>query len=299
MYKWLIILSVLLISKGVMAQNVQLKNADSLFQLQNWKAAADIYSTVLSDTSTNALELNRLGLCNYNLGRYATALKNYQQALANKPTAFLKSLDEERIARLHGKTNKPDSALKWLNIAATSGFSNVAELDTLSEFKTLSDKQTFKDVYQRIYALAYPCTTAPHTHDFDFWIGEWDVYQTGTHNLVGHSLVQSVSGGCSLLENWNATTANNGKSLNYYDVNANAWEQDWVGSGGGAQRYTNGEYKNGAMHFIYESISGGQKTIGNFLFYNIDKNTVRQYQDMSTDGGKTYTVAYDLTYIRK
>ena len=144
-----------------------------------------------------------------------------------------------------------------------------------------------------------PCSTEPRTHDFDFWIGEWDVYQTGTHSLVGHSLVQSVSGGCSLLENWNATTANNGKSLNYYDVNAGAWEQDWIGSAGGSQRYLNGEYKNGAMHFTYESVSGGQKVTGNFFFYNIDKNTVRQYQDMSTDGGKTYTVAYDFTYIRK
>jgi hypothetical protein len=76
-------------------------------------------------------------------------------------------------------------------------------------------------------------------------------------------------------------------------------EQDWIGSAGGSQLYLNGEYKNGAMHFTYESVSGGQKVTGNFFFYNIDENTVRQYQDMSTDGGKTYTVAYDFTYIRK
>jgi len=299
MFKCLSTICLLLVFKAVSAQTTQLQTADSLFQLQQWKAAAGIYTTALKDTSTNALEWNRLGLCNYNLGRYTIALKNYKQALSNKPSAFLKGLDEERIARVYGRINKPDSARKWLDMAATSGFSNITELDTLSEFKTMQGMAEYKNIYQKIYALAYPCTTMPHTHDFDFWIGEWDVYQTGTRNLVGHSLVQSVSGGCSLLENWNATTANNGKSLNYYDVNAGTWEQDWIGSAGGSQRYLNGEYKNGMMHFTYESTANGQKVTGNFMFYNIDKNTVRQYQDMSTDGGKTYTVSYDLTYIRK
>lgn len=299
MYKALLIVFALISSISANAQMPGLKIADSIFQQKNWKAAGNIYASILKDTSTNALEWNRLGLCNYNLGRYTVALKNYKQALSNKPSAFLKGLVEERIARIYGKKNKPDSALKWLNTAAISGFSNITEIDTLSELKFLQGFAEYKSIYQKIYALSYPCTTMPHTHDFDFWIGEWDVFQTGTQTLVGHSLVQSVSGGCSLLENWNATTANNGKSLNYYDVSAGTWEQDWVGSSGGAQRYLNGEYKNGIMHFTYESTVNGQKVIGNFLFYNIDKDTVRQYQDMSTDGGKTYTVAYDLTYIRK
>lgn len=299
MYKSLLIIFTLISSISVSAQIPALKIADSLFQQKNWKAAGNIYASILKDTSTNALELNRLGFCNYNLGRYDAALKNYRQALANKPSTLLKGLVQERIARIYGKTNKPDSALKWVNAAAISGFSNITEIDTLSELKSLQGMAGYKSIYQKIYALTYPCTTMPHTHDFDFWIGEWDVYQTGTHTLVGHSLVQSISGGCSLLENWNATTASNGKSLNYYDVNAGAWEQDWVGSGGGSQHYLNGEYKNDIMHFTYESTSNGQKVTGNFMFYNLDKNTVRQYQDMSTDGGKTYTVAYDLTYIRK
>lgn len=286
-------------SISVKAQTPGLKIADSLFQYKNWKTAANIYSSALKDTSTNTLELNRLALCCYNLGQYDAALKNYRQALAGKPAAYLKGLVDERIARVYGKINKPDSALNWLGLAVSSGFNNITELDTLQEFKILRKMPEYKAIYQKMYALAYPCTTAPHTHDFDFWIGEWDVYQTGTHTLVGHSLVQSVSGGCSLLENWNATTAGNGKSLNYYDANAGAWEQDWIGSAGGSQHYLNGEYKNGIMHFTYESAANGQKITGNFMFYNIDKNTVRQYQDMSTDGGKTYTVAYDLTYIRK
>jgi hypothetical protein len=145
-----------------------------------------------------------------------------------------------------------------------------------------------------------PCSTEPHTHDFDFWIGEWDVYPTGAHNIVGYSSVQSISGGCALLENWTSTKDSPGKSINYYNLSTQKWEQDWMGSSGGPQRYLNGEYRDGAMHFTYESTDAkGKKITGNFIFYNVDNNTVRQYQDVNNDDGKTVTVSYDLTYVRK
>lgn len=145
-----------------------------------------------------------------------------------------------------------------------------------------------------------PCADEPHTHDFDFWIGEWDVYQTGTKTLVGHSLIQSISGGCGILENWTDTQGGSGKSVNYYNLKTHQWEQDWIGSGGNAQRYMNGVYKDSIMQFAYEfTDKQGNKKTGNFKFYNVDKNTVRQYQDVNNDDGKTVTVSYDLTYVRK
>jgi hypothetical protein len=145
-----------------------------------------------------------------------------------------------------------------------------------------------------------PCADEPRTHDFDFWIGEWDVYPTGTQKLVGHSVVQSISGGCGLLENWTALPGGDGKSINYFNPATQKWEQDWIGSGGGVQRYLNGEYKDSVMRFSYETTDAkGKKVTGNFKFYNIDKNTVRQYQDVNNDDGKTVTVSYDLTYVRK
>ncbi|MFI5163232.1 MAG: hypothetical protein ACHQHN_18275 [Sphingobacteriales bacterium] len=145
-----------------------------------------------------------------------------------------------------------------------------------------------------------PCADEPRTHDFDFWIGEWDVYPTGADKLAGHSVVQSISGGCGLLENWTDMQGGSGKSVNYYNLAEHQWQQDWIGSGGGAQRYLNGVYKDGAMQFTYEfADKQGNKKTGNFKFYNIDKNTVRQYQDVNNDDGKTVTVSYDLTYVRK
>jgi hypothetical protein len=146
-----------------------------------------------------------------------------------------------------------------------------------------------------------PCADEPRTHDFDFWIGEWDVYKTGTQSpIVGHSVVQSISGSCALLENWTSTQGNTGKSINYYNTATGKWEQDWIGSDGLPQRYLNGEYKDSVMRFSYETTNAqGKKVTGNFKFYNINKNTVRQYQDVNNDNCKTVTVSYDLTYVRK
>src|SRR4051812_46331749 len=105
MYKNLLVIFALISSISANAQMPGLKIADSLFQQKYWKAAGNIYASILKDTSTNALELNRLGFCNYNLGQYDAALKNYRRALAGKPSIFLKGLVEERIARIYGKTN--------------------------------------------------------------------------------------------------------------------------------------------------------------------------------------------------
>ena len=45
------------------------------------------------------------------------------------------------------------------------------------------------------------CATAEH-RQFDFWVGAWDVYPTGTDQLVAHSLIERLYDGCVIRENW-------------------------------------------------------------------------------------------------
>lgn len=146
-----------------------------------------------------------------------------------------------------------------------------------------------------------PCRNNPQNRQFDYWVGEWDVYATGTTTLVGHSLVQDISGGCAILENWTATNGQgDGKSMNYIDPVTHAWKQTWVGSGGKAQDFVNGEYKDGAMRFTAEIVNAkGQKMQVHFIFYNQGADKVRQFYETSIDEGKTWVTGYDLTYVRK
>jgi tetratricopeptide (TPR) repeat protein len=284
------------------AQASKLKVADSLFLKQNWKAAKESYTSYLKDTSVNALAWNRLGYSNQNLELYDAAIVNYRKALANSPSQGVINIVLARMGKAFSLLNKVDSSTVWVLKSAATGFNVLADVDTSAGYKNLRAAVNFKQIRQQIYDAIYPCTAEPRAHDFDFWIGDWDVFSTTTKGVAGTSHIEVIAGSCALLENWTSSQAHIGKSFNYYDPKAGKWEQDWIGSGGAGDRarYINGEYKDGAMRFTNESINAkGQKQLGKFIFYNIDKDTVRQYLETSTDDGKTYTAVYDFTYVRK
>lgn len=296
----IIMIHVITISAQTNAHRSKLQAADSLFQAQQWKTAKEKYQQYVTDTVTNPVTWNRLGFCNYHLGLYLQSVSNYEKALTLNPAPPIKSVIEIRLARSFAQLKNEKESIQWLEKAVQSGYTDISEIDKLKDFDTYRPSPAFQSVFKKIYSNAYPCSIDPKHREFDFWIGEWDVFQNGTTQLVGHSIVQKISGECALLENWTASRGGgNGKSINYVDGQTNSWEQDWIGSMGGPQRYLNGVYKDSAMRFTYESMNNGQKVTGNFIFFNMGPDKVRQYQDASADGGKTFSVSYDFIYIRR
>jgi tetratricopeptide (TPR) repeat protein len=283
-----------------------LHEADSLFIQKNWTQAKEKYLNYLKDSAGTNLTRVRLGYCNQNLGFYESAIDDYNQALSNHPAPALKAVAESRLARIYAVQNKKELSLAHLDSAVSAGFSNVSELDTGRDYGNIRSDERFAAARQKTYAAAYPCSANEKTKEFDFWIGQWDVYITGTVNLVGQSIIQKISGGCAILENYTSVQyPYNGKSINYYDGSKGKWEQVWVGSSGvgpgtsDITHFVNGEYRDGALRFTFETTQQGQAAIGNFIFYNLGPDKVRQYQETSTDGGKSFQVSYDLTYLRK
>jgi hypothetical protein len=54
------------------------------------------------------------------------------------------------------------------------------------------------------------------------------------------------------------------------------------------------------MRYEGEShLQGGGKVLRRLTFFNLGADRVRQFSERSTDGGKTWTIGYDFTYIRK
>jgi tetratricopeptide (TPR) repeat protein len=279
-----------------------LQAADSFYMNKNWVTAKKIYVKYLGDTSKNSMIWNRLGFCNQNLGLYSEAIGDYKNSLANNPNPLVKGSAMSRMAMAYSIMNQTGESTDWLLKATATGYNALHDLDSLDAFKNLRSASNFNDIRLKVYETVYPCSREPRNHDFDFWIGDWNCYRTGTQILSGSSHVEAMAGGCAILENYTATQAYSGKSFNFYDTIRGKWEQDWIGSGGlvDRQRYYNGEYKNGAMHFNYEvTNTNGSNTKGTFIFYNISKDSVRQYQDVTDDNGKIISVTYDLTYVRK
>jgi len=276
-----------------------LKRADSLYQLKDYSGARKLYEAALDDTAKNGAAWSRLGFAYYNLGHNNAAMSAYEKALSYSNLAPLKASVYSRMARINSLKNKRDEALANIDSAVRFGYLLYYELDTLKDFSAIRNNTRFKELRTKAYNAAYPCMNAPQAREFDFWVGEWDVYITGTKNCVGHSLIQIVSGGCAILENWSSNSViGNGKSLNFIDPATNKWRQTWVGNDG-LQEFINGVYSDDAMRFTFESTDNQhRKLIGRFIFYNQGPRQVRQFNETSADEGKTWTTSYDFTYIK-
>ena len=137
----------------------------------------------------------------------------------------------------------------------------------------------------------------PKAHQFDFWIGSWDVYKNGTDTVVGHNDIKPVAGGCSLLESYRSLKSNyTGNSLNKYNFVTGKWQQFWVDNGG-LTLFIEGEFKENKM--IMENFSrgtDGNTTMNRITWFKNANATVRQLWEQSTDGGKNWTVAFDGIY---
>ncbi|MEO8711534.1 MAG: tetratricopeptide repeat protein, partial [Parafilimonas sp.] len=269
--------------------NNTFQTADSFYFASDWKNAEKLYTQLLKDTSTNSVEWQRLGFTYYNLGKPDDALVKYAKAEKNDPPVAMQPYLFSRMAKVYGIKNDNKKTVEYLQKAVDAGYFNLKELDTAKEFLSIQSNADFKELRTKIYNGLYPCHTNAQAREFDFWAGEWDVFVTGTKNYAGHSLVQIISEGCALLENWDSPNSS-GKSINFIDPNTNKWKQSWAGSyANGNQEFVNGEYKDSAMRFEYETKDAkGNKIIGRFIFYNEAPNQVRQFNEMSNDDGKTW-----------
>ena len=283
-----------------------IQHADSLFLAFSYNDAIPAYEAVLRNSPEHSLAWNRLAFSYQNIGDLEKALTNYARSLEYKPSPQLEMTVRARMARVYSLRNDKENAFANLNKALTLGYALVGELETNADYNNLRKDSRFDGVVDRANRNAFPCMDVPQAREFDFWVGEWDVYPNGAATLVGHSKIEVASGGCMILENWTAVgpMPHNGKSMNYINSVTGKWEQFWIGSGGltvsNPQKFVNGEYRDGAMRFEFEqSDRSGQKQIGRFIFFNEGPSQVRQFNEVSSDGGKTWTTVYDFVYKRK
>lgn len=75
-----------------------------------------------------------------------------------------------------------------------------------------------------------PCETEPEFSQFDFWLGDWNVYQ-GDGTLAGVNRITKTDNGCLIRENWRSAAGSTGFSMNFSDVGGASWRQIWVSQG--------------------------------------------------------------------
>jgi hypothetical protein len=140
------------------------------------------------------------------------------------------------------------------------------------------------------------CTAAEH-RQFDFWIGSWNVMEKG--KLAGHNRITAIDGGCVLLESWTGASGFTGHSLNIYDASRGKWHQTWVDNSG-SLLVLEGTFRDGKMvlegdHEVPGAKKGRRERI---TWTPLPGGELRQHWESSTDGGATWTTAFDGHYKR-
>jgi hypothetical protein len=149
-----------------------------------------------------------------------------------------------------------------------------------------------------------PCSN-PVYRQFDFWIGEWDVYGPQGRK-AGDSKISLILDSCIILEEWVSLGSQNGltysgKSFNTWNATTHNWQQTWVDNAGGSTEYLQGKYENNKIEFLTAPFPLNKDTmaIRRLSFYNLSNDKVRQHGEISKDNGSSWITEYDLEYRRK
>ena len=141
-----------------------------------------------------------------------------------------------------------------------------------------------------------PCS-AEQSGQFDFWIGDWEVYSGD--NLAGTNRVEPILDGCVLQENWVGTQGNVGSSYNFYNPQKKKWQQFWVWRNGTTLELQ-GSFAEGKMVLEGKSLArDGAEVLNRITWYDNDDGTVRQHWQASRDGGENWQTAFDGMYRKK
>lgn len=141
-----------------------------------------------------------------------------------------------------------------------------------------------------------PACDSPEHKQFDFWVGRWDVFRTDTNQLVAHSLIEKLYGGCAVRENWMPIGGTGGGSLNSWRPAEKKWRQTWTDTGNNWNEYAGG-IEAGLMVLTGSTTSAAGKPSPARITYEAkpDGNVVQTgYQ--SGDGGKSWALTYQFVY---
>jgi len=271
------------------------ERADSLAQAGHWQEAAEAYWAITESEPDNAISWSKLGGALYELKRYGDAAEAWMQADA---LSFSPARTRYNLARAHAAAGEAEEALRWLEGAIDAGFQDVRALSAETAFEALRNDERFSQLEQLAERKAFPCKHQAEAKQFDFWIGEWDVFDSHG-NQVGSNSIRKELGGCMLVEHWSGNGGSEGKSINFYDAAQERWEETWIDKGGGIIRMV-GMMKGGAMvlegNHLYRD---GRRELIRGTWTLLEDGRVRQLFEQSRNGGESWYTWFEGYYVKK
>jgi len=270
------------------------EQAGSAFQAGDWKAAANAYDAITKRETGSGRAWYRLGLSRMKLGEMKEAVLAFQKADAIGQNPLVRYGLACAYARMVDSTQ----AFVWLERAAVSGFRSTETMKKDPDLESLRGSPHFPALLERIEWNNRPCAHATEHRQLDFWVGEWHV-RTPEGGTAGRNSITVENGDCWIHEHWTGAMAGTGESVNYYNPTTKQWHQTWVDDQGEIAEF-DGEFRDGAMRLEgYRQGPEGARIPARLTLTPRGDGSVRQLGENSSDGGKTWTVLYDLIYTRK
>ncbi len=279
------------ISSFCQSANSKIQEADSLVKNKEYQKSEELLQEVIKSEPGNNLAIYKLAGLYYSQKKYNEAIENYLKLVPNKNPAVLYNL-----ACTYSLINNKSQALKYLQEAVDNGFNQASLLKTDTDLENIRKEKEFTEILKSVKSLE----NFPEAKKFDFWIGEWKVYNPQKQK-VGDSKIEKILKGAVILENWTGVSGYTGKSFNHFNMDKKKWEQYWVDQNSNSI-YFEGNYdstKKAIVYYSYDHAKDISSYIRRLSFYNLGANKVRQFSQRSTDNGETWTTEYDFTYIRK
>jgi hypothetical protein len=140
-----------------------------------------------------------------------------------------------------------------------------------------------------------PCT-APAYHQFDFWIGDWDVFDIASPSKqVARVHVDSILNGCVLREDYKATDGHAGESFSIFDATRQVWHQTWVTDHGRLLMIEGGMQDGAIILEGTDRTSDGRDRRVRGVWKSAPDG-VHERALTSLDGGKSWTQWFDLLF---
>lgn len=147
---------------------------------------------------------------------------------------------------------------------------------------------------------ASPHCSAKEYHLLDFWIGDWDTFETDTPGgpSIARARVEPIAQGCAIHELYEQTDGLIGDSILSYDPVRKQWQQTWV-TNRGSLMVLWGNFKNGALILEGEAHLQDGRSVIQRITWQAQDNGVREWAVLSKDGGKTWTAAFDVQFRKR
>lgn len=290
----LVLLFTMILSISLYCQssvNQKIQEADSLVRNKNFQKAEKLYMEVIKSEPVNNLAIYKLASLYYSEKKYDEAIEYYLKLAPNKNPNVLYNL-----ACTYSLINNKQEALKYLRLAVNNGFNQVSLLKTDSDLTNIRSEKQFDEIMHSVKSIE----NFPESKKFNFWVGEWNVYNPQKQK-VGDSKIEKILKGAVILENWEGINGYTGKSFNHFNMDKKKWVQFWVDQNSNSI-YFEGNYdstKKAIVYYSYDHAKDASPFIRRLTFFNLGPNEVRQFSQRSTDNGKTWSTEYDLSYIRK